>query len=627
MNVRKKLVLLLSLFAVYAVIAAATAIVGTNLRVRRAAERFESIAGQTTRVEELELHLTEQEFLLAQLVEGRAEAMEVYGAARRVWTDTLQQCRAFAHALSGTDKWSRLDAAAGDFENASNEFLELIEDDRHADAKQLLEHGLREEILPALRSDLVALKTRASAARDASARALSSGSALVLLLTVGVAVLAALLVAVGAFLVRRWLLGPITHLQGLAGQFRKGDLSRRSELSLNDELTELGVTLNEMAQALDASQRKHRTLFANLQDAVVLCDRDGRIVEYHDGDSRILGVDGAQHVGRPLLQVWPEWRDAVTDWGAVLHAAIDDGRRLRVHDVKLGPSVSSHNGTFADFVVYRVDGGDAQYAAVVIRDATQRRELQDRLRHAETMEAIGTMAGGLAHDVNNLLSGVTGSLTALTNDLADPKQSERIAAALKSCRRAAGLTKRLLNFARGLHGTPQVFQPGPVIRAVIESVDQVEPDSPTLRHDLDDDICIRMDQDQFTQVVMNLVDNARDACAPSGSIEVSLRLADVGSTEGQAGPRRFALLTVEDDGSGMSPEIEARIFEPFFTTKARADARGRGMGLAMVYAAVKSAGGHTEIKSQPGVGTTVSVYILACDPQAAARHNPQADRR
>ncbi len=618
MSLRNRLSLLLALFGVYAVLAAAVAIFGSHMRVERAAGEFQQIAGQTTRIEELELHLTEQTFLLKSLAAGHAEALAPYTSARKKWNVTLQQCARFAPMLSESDAWRQLYVSAEEFERQSNEFLKLMDEGDTREAKLFLRNHVEADLLPALRGRLKTLKSRLSDARNRSARELASTTSQVLTLTVGVALLAAVLVLGGGALVRRWLMRPISRLHAAAAQFREGNLDYRSQTGSRDELGELGAALNEMAGALAATDRKHRTMFANLRDAVVICDREATVLEYHDGDTEILGVEEHDHVGRPLLDVWPEWRGAVKDWQQVIRSAVDDGRRLRVHDVQLVSATSDRDGRYADFVVYRVDCLTKQCAAIVVRDATDRHQLQERLRHAETMEAVGTMAGGLAHDVNNLLSSVTGSLSSLANDLPDAKHKERIDVALRGCRRAAGLTKRLLNFARGIQGSPQTFSPAEVIDTIFDSMDAAAMQNLTVERALDPTVRVHMDQDQFAQIVMNLFRNARDASSEGGRIEVRLEQSRARHPGEPGAERPFAVLAVKDHGSGMTPEIENRAFEPFFTTKARTGARGRGMGLPIVYAAAKSAGGFVRVESERDVGTCVSVYLPMCgQPEGA----------
>lgn len=620
MSLRTKLMLLLSLFGLYAVVAAAAGMLGSHVHVGRAAEEFQRIAGHTTRIEELELHLTEQTFLLGQLVESHPHAMPAYIAARRKWTETLSQCAAFTPAPAHAQTWHQLQSSAQSFESESNAVLQLMEQDRTAEARLAFQNRLMTDAIPALRSQLDAFRAAWALRQNESARSLASTTSQVLLLTIGVGLLAALLLVGGAAMIRRWLISPLAGLQSITAQLREGNLDARSRITEGDELAQLGGALNRMAEALASSESKQRTLFANMRDAVVLCDREGTIIEYHDGDTQVLGVAADQHAGRPLLEVWPDWCAALPDWPTLIRSAVDDGRKVCVHDVHLESTAVGPNGRFVDFVIYRVDCRTRRYAAVVVRDVSQRHALQDQLRHAELMKAVGTMAGGLAHDVNNLLSGVTGSLTSLVGDLPDPKHKDRIDAALRACRRAAALAKRLLDFARGIHGNPQVFSPAEVTHTILDSMDPAQLEGLALRRNLDPAVRVCADQDQFAQIVLNLLSNARDACPDGGTIDVALQVNHAADPDHPGeGDQPMALLSVADDGSGMAPDIQSRIFEPFFTTKARAGARGRGLGLTMVYAAARNAGGFVRVQSRVGMGTTIRVYLPLHGASPSAR--------
>jgi hypothetical protein len=371
------------------------------------------------------------------------------------------------------------------------------------------------------------------------------------------------------------------------------------------------MALNEMAQAISVSDRKQRTLFSNLHDALVICDASGMVVEYHDGDTGVLGVDERRHAGRRLLEVWPEWRHAAGDWSEIIRGAAEDGRRIRLHDVRLVPPDAGRNGPVVDFVVYRVECGDTPCAAIVVRDVTDRHDLQTKLHQAQTMEAIGTMAGGLAHDVNNLLSGVTSTLSSLEGEFHNSEHGERMQTALRACRRAAGLIRRLLQFAHGVQGNPLVFAPGEILETIVDSMEPSFFANLRVSREIDRDVRVRMDQDHFAQIVLNLLRNACDAMPEGGSLHIRLESAQARHPDQHDEDRTFALLTVTDTGGGIPREVQDRIFEPFFSTKSRTASRGLGMGLAIVYSTVKNTGGFVEADSKTGSGTSIRVYIPA----------------
>ena len=297
----------------------------------------------------------------------------------------------------------------------------------------------------------------------------------------------------------------------------------------------------------------------------------------------------------------------------MLAGVVFNGKRWRGLDVPLSGCDGGDEESFADFLAYRVEFGGARYAAIVVRDVTERQRWQRKLWRADTMEALGTLAGGLAHDFNNLLAGVTATLSNLASEMTGTPHAERLEQALRACRHAAGLSRRLLSFARSAHGAPQVFQVGETTRLIVDAIDPSFFEGITIRMNLDSAVLIRMDRDQFTEVAMNLVRNAREAMPEGGALTIGVESVTTRDPAQPTLERPYAVLAVEDSGIGMTPAVRRRIFEPLFTTKSRESSHGRGLGLAVVYSAVKNAGGFVQVDSKPGAGTTFSVYVPACD--------------
>ena len=255
-----------------------------------------------------------------------------------------------------------------------------------------------------------------------------------------------------------------------------------------------------------------------------------------------------------------------------------------------------------------------------IRDVTARKEaeraLRDteaQLRHAQKMEAVGTLAGGVAHDFNNVLSVIL-SYTGFLKDALDPADPMRVDVDEigKAAERAASLTRQLLAFSRKQAFVPRVIDPNEVVRGL----------DPMLRRLVASDVEITMvpgagvgaivaDKGQLEQLVMNLVVNARDATPKGGRVRVEtasavVRDAEMAPCPGMA-PGEYVVIEVNDSGSGMTPEARARIFEPFFTTKELG--KGTGLGLSVVYGIVAQSGGFISVDTAPGKGSTFRVYF------------------
>lgn len=615
-GLRRKLVGLLTAFALFAVISAAATIYGTQSYLAVASKDFESTLGFTAQAQRLGMLLREQVLLLRGLIAGQEDALRPFFAARSEFETLLRQLEQFATGEDERSTWSSLTQLHDRFIAESDRCLAAMDRQRAEEASKLLAGVLEGELLPKMESLLIDARGQLDRRFGSATRAVASTSRWVLGMTLIVAGLAGGWVVMGTILIRRWLIQPVHSLQQAAERFAAGDLSARVTLSSSDELGLLATTMNEMAASLTraqadlvASEAKARQLFQNVRDAVVLIDAEGMVTEFHDSDTSLLGVTGGQHLGRPLLEVWPKWRDAECDWSAVLDAAIRDGRRYRAIGVELPAAASGRPSNIVDLLVFRVEWGAARLAAIVLRDVSDRTDLERRLRQAETMEAVGTLAGGLAHDFNNLLAGVIGNLSILESQLPREEQAERIRAAVRTCWQASALSRRLLNFAGSAHGHPETFAVDGAVRAILEALDPSFLEGVELNTDLREPAVVRMDRDQFTQSVLNLVRNAREAMPDGGMLTVSLHRATARHPEGGRVEQAFVVLAVGDTGVGMSPEVQARVFEPFYTTKSRASARGRGMGMAIVYAAVRNAGGFIRLESEPGRGTTFRLFL------------------
>lgn len=255
---------------------------------------------------------------------------------------------------------------------------------------------------------------------------------------------------------------------------------------------------------------------------------------------------------------------------------------------------------------------EAKYLACVLRDLTQQKQLEAELRQAQKMEAVGQLAGGVAHDFNNILTVVLGYAQALLNGNppGDP-QHEALSEIVKAADRAASLTRQLLAFGRRQILRPRVLDLNSVVadmdrllrRVIGENIELVTVMQPHLGR-------VRADPGQIEQVLMNLAVNARDAMPKGGKLSLETAHAELGQDAPSlldCPPGRYVLLSVSDTGHGMDQPTRERAFEPFFTTKEVG--KGTGMGLATVYGIVKQSGGAIGLESQLGAGATFRIYL------------------
>ncbi|MBV8900756.1 MAG: response regulator, partial [Verrucomicrobia bacterium] len=261
----------------------------------------------------------------------------------------------------------------------------------------------------------------------------------------------------------------------------------------------------------------------------------------------------------------------------------------------------------------RDEAGRVIRIAGIAEDVTQRRQLEMQLRHAQKMEAIGRLAGGVAHGFNNLLSVIYGHSELLAATSPSPERlRESLAEISRAAERGAALTQELLAFGRRQVVEPKVLDLNAV---VAESRNLLQPligEDVQLAISLAPRLsAVKADPSQIGQVLMNLALNARDAMPQGGRLTIETRALnlDVASANNhpEARPGHYVLLTVSDTGWGMTPELQARIFEPFFSTKSD----GTGLGLSVVDGIVKQNGGYLILESRPGLGTTFKIYLPA----------------
>jgi two-component system cell cycle sensor histidine kinase/response regulator CckA len=319
---------------------------------------------------------------------------------------------------------------------------------------------------------------------------------------------------------------------------------------------------------------------------------------------------------RPLLQLWgcEVGQRVPADWARLVADSIASGAGKEVE-------------VACDQRVYSFILGPIQTAGYVNaygRDITERLRLEEQLRQAQKMEAIGQLAGGVAHDFNNLLMAIIGYSELLLARLREgDRLRKHIQEIKKAGERAAALTRQLLAFSRRQVLVPQVLD----LNSVLSNVQKM------LRRMIGEDIDlltvpasdlgqVRADPGQVEQVIMNLAVNARDAMPEGGKL--TLETANVALDESYTRnhidvlPGRYVMLAVSDTGSGMDAETLSHIFEPFFTTKE--EGKGTGLGLATVYGIAKQSGGHIEVSSEAGQGTTFRVYL----PRIEAAYEPAA---
>ena len=385
----------------------------------------------------------------------------------------------------------------------------------------------------------------------------------------------------------------------------------------------LGVFVDTTEQrraetALLRSEARYRRLTENAPDLIWRADAKGRITFANSAVSTLLGYAPKSFVGtEPEDYLTPESAGNLRKW---LSRVTDDlGLDTRFRSELLyvdcdGTTIPCE----CRIVVERDESGSIAGVEGISRDIRHRRkaekqraDLQEQLFQAQKTEAIGRLAGGVAHDFNNILTAIIGSAEFLEQEHGTNSTVAQEAREILSCaRRGAKLTTDLLAFSRRQPHAPRLMQPEWLVGKARTMLERVVGEDVELRILIEQDLgSIRADRGQLEQVLINLTLNAKDAMPDGGCLTVELSRAWPSPTnrEPKHGSGAFIRLRVQDNGSGMPPEVVSRAFEPFFTTKPQR--AGSGLGLAMVYGIVEQHGGFVEVSSEVGVGTTFDVFL------------------
>ncbi len=363
------------------------------------------------------------------------------------------------------------------------------------------------------------------------------------------------------------------------------------------------------------SEERYRDLFENANDAIYTIDMDGRITSANRAWRRITGYDRSGLIGKPITAfVGEPFRDTLRQAIAnrEAHPPVLELELISQNGGRVGVEVSTRLVT---------EGGTAIGFQGIARDLTERKAFEQRLFQKQKLEAVGTLAGGVAHNFNNALTIILGYCNLLLEDMpADAAIRKNIESIKKAAERAALLTRQLHAFARKKGGQPTPISLNNAVTGMQLLLESVLGENIILQLDLAPQISpITADPIQIEQILMNLAVNSCDAMPAGGTLTIATKEVRVDfpaepGEEARSGSQ--VLLTFTDTGCGMTPEICEHIFEPFFTTKGLAQASG--LGLSIVYGLVKQNSGVIAVSSEPGRGTT---FTLAFPSAATFRPN------
>lgn len=408
---------------------------------------------------------------------------------------------------------------------------------------------------------------------------------------------------------------------------REGELNaRKDELestvaSRTAELTHANMRLQAEAaerakttEILRLSEEKFSMLFQSLPDgALVSTLADGIILDVNPAFCECTGYAVHELIGQSTmsLNLWadPARRSEVMESIANSDHTVNWEADFRRRDGEIIPVQFSSR--LVEYAGQRCMIGVARELTEIRKAEALRQRLEDQLRQAQKMEALGRLTGGVAHDFNNLLQVIQGNVLML-KEADDPAERELFLDGLmEASERAAGLTRQLLSFSRGQPLRKERIELDPLLRSEVRLLQGVMPDSIDLVYECHGaGTWIEGDRTQLSQVIMNLCVNARDAMPAGGMLRIDLDTvpaSEVMDVHEMPKAAVLARIRVSDTGIGMDEATKARIFEPFFSTKS--SDRGTGLGLAVVYGVVEKHGGHIQVTSQRGAGTTFTLHF------------------
>jgi PAS domain S-box-containing protein len=363
--------------------------------------------------------------------------------------------------------------------------------------------------------------------------------------------------------------------------------------------------------------REQAELLDEAREAIIVRDLEDHILFWNKGAERIYGWSREEALGRPAGELLygedasanERARRAVLEqgqWAGEQRQVTKDGREITVESRR---------------TLVRGEGGEPKSVLAINADITEKKRLETQFLRAQRMESIGTLASGVAHDLNNILAPILMAVEMLQLKLADEESQRWLSILLTNAERGGSLVKQVLSFARGVEGERVSLQPKHLIKDVIKILGQTLPKTISIKYDLRENLwAVSADATQLHQVLMNLCVNARDAMPQGGTLTIRAENKEIDANYAQmnleAKPGRYVLIAIEDSGTGMPADVVNRIFEPFYTTKEVG--HGTGLGLSTTLGIVRSHGGFINVYSEAGKGTKFVFHLPVAETESDA---------
>ncbi len=390
---------------------------------------------------------------------------------------------------------------------------------------------------------------------------------------------------------------------------------------LKDRLGRLGPAVLEALERARQRRalRRHEGLLRQIIDAnpnlIFVKDWDGRFILVNQASASIYGTTADGLVGKTDADFNPN-ADEVAHFLHDDREVITSGRPKFIAEEPVTNPLTKETRWFQTIKLpLQLPDQERLSLLGVATEITERKRLEEQLMQSQKMEAVGQLAGGVAHDFNNILTAIVGYTDLLAAESSgNPRQLEDLEEIRKAARRAAALTRQLLAFSRKQVLEPRIIDVNDVILNLDKMLRSLISENIELKASLAPDLrAARADPNQLEQVIMNLAINARDAMPEGGTLTIETANATLDQAYAAQHvsviPGDYVMVAVTDTGCGMDEQTQARIFEPFFTTKP--PGRGTGLGLSTVYGIVKQSGGNIWLYSEPDKGTTFKIYLPA----------------
>jgi PAS domain S-box-containing protein len=426
---------------------------------------------------------------------------------------------------------------------------------------------------------------------------------------------------------------PILFLTETARNIAKGDLEQPINMTSRDEIGSLARSFKEMQasvkqkiedlnleiderQKVEKELSRARNLIAgiieSMPSAMIAVDSGGLVTQWNGQAVLLSGVSSAEALGAPVLKGFPGLEPEMP----LIHKAMESEAPQFI----LQKEIQTESGTsYNDITIYPLTGQGLEGAVIRIDDVTEKKQVEEQLSQSRRMDAIGQLAGGVAHDFNNMLAGITGAASLLQSStwIDDPEDRKFIQMILDASDRASELTEKLLTFSRKQAKSFTVFSLHEVINSSLELLERTI--DKKVRIHFEPNAQNELLKGRFFSIqnaLMNLVINASHAMPEGGLVHITTENTVMNDTDCLHSPfslvpGQYIKITISDTGIGIAPENLEKIFEPFFTTKKHG--QGSGLGLASVYGIMQNHNGAVTVDSVPGEGTTFILYFPCTD--------------